>query len=60
MDQYKICNNDSIITFPLLKMIFLSYVKVHFSYVKLNILRKWLYILRKFYVTLFTPEHSLL
>ena len=41
-------------------MIFLSYVKMHFSYVKSKILHKWLNILHKFYVTMFTPEHSLL
>ena len=41
-------------------MIFLSYVKMHFSYVKSKILLKWLNILRKFYVAMFTPEHSLL
>ena len=33
---------------------------MHFFYVKSNILRKWSNILRKFYVTMFTPEHSLL
>ena len=43
-----------------LMMIFLSYVKMHFFYVKLNILRKWSNILLKFFVTIFTPEHSLL
>ena len=37
-----------------------SYVKMHFSFVKSNILCKWLRILFKFYVTMFTPEHSLL
>ena len=41
-------------------MIFLSYVKMHFSYVKSKILLTWLNILRKFYVAMFTPEHSLL
>ena len=41
-------------------MIFLSYVKMLFFYVKSNILSKWSNILRKFYVTMFTPEHSLL
>ena len=33
---------------------------MHFLYVKSNILCKWSNILRKFYVTLFTSEHSLL
>ena len=31
-----------------------------FPYVKSNIVCKWLNILRKFYVIMFTPEHSLL
>ena len=33
---------------------------MHFSYVRSNILCKWLNILHQFYVTMFTPEHSLL
>ena len=41
-------------------MIFLSYIKIHFFYVKSIILHKWLNILHKFYVTMFTPEHSFL
>ena len=36
------------------------YVKIHFFYVKSNMLCKWSNILRKYYVTMFTPEHSLL
>ena len=43
-----------------LMMIFLFYVKMHFFYAKSNILCKWSNILRNFYVTMFTPEHSLL
>ena len=38
----------------------LSYIKMHFSYVKSKILSMWLNILLKFYVTMFSPEHSLL
>ena len=33
---------------------------MHFSYVKSKILSMWLNILLKFYVTMFSPEHSLL
>ena len=46
---------------PFNKMIiFLSCVKMHFFYIKWNIPRKCLNNLHKFYITIFTPEHSLL